>query len=138
MARLLGFAVTLGLANASCQVRLVNEVGVAVSLKDAEGGVVVDNLAAGAVSSYAAFSCDTPYLSTTSGSWASPLNVTLPSSSRVTVLVSAQPSAQPLAAAFADATSSLGNQLGPYTNGDQPSYMDQCTLRVLNVSSELF
>lgn len=139
MARLAVLAASLGAAHASCQVRLVNEAAASVgpvTLKDASGSILVSNLAPGSASSYVSFACDTPSFWASSATWA--YNATSPGAvSRATVLVSSQSPAEPQAAAFVDASSALSDQLGPYIDGSQPSYMDQCTLRVLNVSKEL-
>jgi hypothetical protein len=102
-------------------------------LRDASGAVV-DSQASGTVGSYTAYDCSTPYfiVNTTNPSW----STVLPASAmpKVTVITSRLSGAVvPSAAAFFDASDALSSGLGPYINGKQPNFMNQCALRFLNV-----
>lgn len=132
MKRLLLLATSVWIVRSACLVRLVNDAGAPVTLRDGTGTSIATQ-PSGSVSSYVSYPCGTPSFNVSDGAWST--IVSTQGSARATVLVSRQEaSAAPTANAFVDADGALSNQLGPYVDGRQPNFMDQCTLRILNVS----
>ena len=132
MKRLLLLATSVGIVRSECLVRLVNDGGAPVTLRD-NSGTTIASQPSGSVGSYVSYPCSTPSFNVSDSNWSAV--VSAQGSARATVLVSRQEaSAAPTANAFVDADGALSNQLGPYVDGRQPNYMDQCTLRILNVS----
>jgi hypothetical protein len=139
MERALVFACALCTVAASCLVRLVNDAGSQITLQDSRS-VNLDQQPNGGVGAYISFDCDlaTYFVVSDGKGWT--MQVASYNSPRSTVLVSVMSGASnPIATSYVDAASALGNALGPYVNGGQQSYMDQCWLRFLNVGfTQLF